>query len=72
MKYVDKLNKLISSVTGMEGPYASLLIDTILLFVLVKMIERLFNFFLEKLLRKISLGLILEKKSVLYAICFWL
>ena len=45
MKYIDKLNKLISSVTGMEGPYGSLLIDTILLFVLVKLVERLFNFF---------------------------
>lgn len=52
MKYVDKLNKLISSVTGMEGPYASLLIDTILLFVLVKMIERLFNFFFGKVVKK--------------------
>lgn len=62
MKYIDKLNKLISSVTGMEGPYGSLLIDTILLFVLVKLVERLFNFFLEKLLRKIRLGLVLERK----------
>lgn len=52
MKYVDKLNKLISGVTGMEGPYASLLIDTILLFVLVKMIERLFNFFFGKVVKK--------------------
>lgn len=52
MKYVDKLNKLISSVTGMEGPYASLLIDTILLFVLVKLVERLFNFFFGKVVKK--------------------
>lgn len=52
MKYVDKLNKLISSVTGMEGPYGSLLIDTILLFVLVKLVERLFNFFFGKVVKK--------------------
>lgn len=52
MKYIDKLNKLISSVTGMEGPYGSLLIDTILLFVLVKLVERLFNFFFGKVVKK--------------------
>ena len=52
MKYVDKINKIISSVTGMEGPYANLIIDTLLIIIFVKIVQKVSNFFFSKIFKK--------------------
>lgn len=52
MKYVDKINKIISSVTGMEGPYANLIIDTLLIIIFVKIIQKASYFFFSKIFKK--------------------
>lgn len=52
MKYVDKINKIISSVTGMEGPYANLIIDTLLIIIFVKIVQKISNFFFSKIFKK--------------------
>lgn len=52
MKYVDKLNKIISSVTGMEGPYANLIIDTLLIIIFVKIVQKVSYFFFSKIFKK--------------------
>lgn len=52
MKYVDKINKIISSVTGMEGPYANLIIDTLLIIIFVKIVQKVFYFFFSKIFKK--------------------
>ena len=52
MKYVDKINKIISSVTGIEGPYANLIIDTVLVIILVKLIQKICYFFFGKIFKK--------------------
>lgn len=52
MKYVDKINKIISTVTGMEGPYANLIIDTLLIIIFVKIVQKVFYFFLSKIFKK--------------------
>ena len=52
MKYVDKINKIISSVTGMEGPYANLIIDTLLIIIFVKIIQKTSYFFFGKIFKK--------------------
>ena len=52
MKYVDKINKIISSVTGMEGPYANLIIDTLLIIIFVKIVQKVSYFFFSKLFKK--------------------
>ena len=52
MKYVDKINKIISSVTGMEGPYANLIIDTLLIIIFVKIIQKVSYFFFSKFFKK--------------------
>ena len=52
MKYVDKINKIISSVTGMEGPYANLIIDTLLIIIFVKIVQKVSYFFLSKNFKK--------------------
>ena len=54
MKYVDKINKIISSVTGMEGPYANLIIDTLLIIIFVKIVQKVSNFFFSKIFKKFS------------------
>lgn len=52
MKYVDKINKIISSVTGMEGPYANLIIDTLLIIIFVKIVQKVSYFFFSKIFKK--------------------
>lgn len=52
MKYVDKINKIISSVTGMEGPYANLIIDTLLIIIFVKIVQKVSYFFFGKIFKK--------------------
>ena len=52
MKYVDKINKIISSVTGMEGPYANLIIDTLLIIIFVKVVQKVSYFFFSKIFKK--------------------
>ena len=52
MKYVDKINKIISSVTGIEGPYANLIIDTLLIIIFVKIVQKVSNFFFSKIFKK--------------------
>lgn len=52
MKYVDKINKIISSVTGIEGPYANLIIDTLLIIIFVKIVQKVFYFFFSKIFKK--------------------
>lgn len=52
MKYVDKINKIISSVTGMEGPYANLIIDILLIIIFVKIVQKVSNFFFSKIFKK--------------------
>ena len=52
MKYVDKINKIISSVTGMEGPYANLIIYTLLIIIFVKIVQKVSNFFFSKIFKK--------------------
>lgn len=52
MKYVDKINKIISSVTGMEGPYANLIIDTLLIIIFVKIVQKVSNLFFSKIFKK--------------------
>lgn len=52
MKYVDKINELISSVTGMEGPYANLIIDTLLIIIFVKIVQKVSYFFFGKIFKK--------------------
>lgn len=52
MKYVDMINKIISSVTGMEGPYANLIIDTLLIIIFVKIVQKVSNFFFSKIFKK--------------------
>lgn len=52
MKYVDKINKIISSVTGMEGPYANLIIDTLLIIIFVKIVQKVSNFFFSKIFKR--------------------
>ena len=52
MKYVDKINKIIFSVTGMEGPYANLIIDTLLIIIFVKIVQKVSNFFFSKIFKK--------------------
>lgn len=52
MKYVDKINIIISSVTGMEGPYANLIIDTLLIIIFVKIIQKASYFFFGKIFKK--------------------
>ena len=51
MKYVDKINKIISSVTGMEGPYANLIIDTLLIIIFVKIVQKVSYFFFSKIIK---------------------
>lgn len=52
MKYVDKINKIISSVTGIEGPYANLIIDTLLIIIFVKIVQKVSYFFFSKIFKK--------------------
>lgn len=52
MKYVDMINKIISSVTGMEGPYANLIIDTLLIIIFVKIVQKVSYFFFGKIIKK--------------------
>ncbi len=52
MKYVDMINKIISSVTGMEGPYANLIIDTLLIIIFVKIVQKVSYFFFGKIFKK--------------------
>ena len=52
MKYVDMINKIISSVTGMEGPYANLIIDTLLIIIFVKIVQKVSYFFFSKIFKK--------------------
>ena len=52
MKYVDKINKIISSVTGMEGPYANLIIDTLFIIIFVKIVQKVSYFFFSKIFKK--------------------
>lgn len=52
MKYVDMINKIISSVTGMEGPYANLIIDTLLIINFVKIVQKVSYFFFGKIFKK--------------------
>lgn len=52
MKYVDKINKIISSVTGMEGPYANLIIYTLLIIIFVKIVQKVSYFFFSKIFKK--------------------
>lgn len=52
MKYVDKINKIISIVTGMEGPYANLIIDTLLIIIFVKVVQKVSYFFFSKIFKK--------------------
>lgn len=52
MKYVDKINKIISSVTEMEGPYANLIIDTLLIIIFVKIVQKVSYFFFSKIFKK--------------------
>lgn len=52
MKYIDKINDFISSVIGSEGPYARLIVDTVLLFILVKLAEKILNTLFVKIVKK--------------------
>lgn len=52
MKYVDKINEIISSVTGIEGPYANLIIDTLLIIIFVKIVQKVSYFFFGKIFKK--------------------
>lgn len=52
MKYIDKINDFISSVIGSEGPYARLIVDTVLLFILVKLVEKVLNTLFVKIVKK--------------------
>lgn len=52
MKYVDKINRLISSVTGIEGPYANLIIDTLLIIIFVKIVQKVSYFFFSKIFKR--------------------
>ena len=70
MKYVDKINKIISSVTGMEGPYANLIIDTLLIIIFVKIVQKVSNFFFSKIFKKNKTRFNFRKKVSLSVIYF--
>lgn len=52
MKYIDKINDFISSMIGSEGPYAMLIVDTVLLFILVKLVEKILNTIFVRIVKK--------------------
>ena len=64
MKYVDKINKIISSVTGMEGPYANLIIDTLLIIIFVKIVQKVSYFFFSKIFKKNKTRFNFRKKEI--------